>query len=49
MSSNHGGTSRVVGVQFNFFRIFFRFFGATTVKMASFSIEMVKFKFKCTT
>jgi hypothetical protein len=30
------GIYRVVGIKFEFFRFFFRFFGAITVKTASF-------------
>jgi hypothetical protein len=35
-----------VGMKFEFFGNFFRFFGAS--KMTSFSIQMVKFEFKWT-
>jgi hypothetical protein len=34
------------GTNFDFFKIFFRFFGALTVKMVSFSVQMVEFVFK---
>jgi hypothetical protein len=34
------------GTKFEFLRIFFGFFGAVMIKMASFSIEVIKFKFK---
>jgi hypothetical protein len=36
MSSTHGGIYRVMETKFEFFEIFFRFFGGLTVKMSSF-------------
>jgi hypothetical protein len=37
MRSNYGGICRVVGMKFEFFRLFFfKFFEVLTVKMASF-------------
>jgi hypothetical protein len=35
----------VVGMKFENFRIFFGFFGALTVKTASFSVQMIEFVF----
>jgi hypothetical protein len=36
MSSTHRGIYRVMETKFEFFEIFFRFFGGLTVKMSSF-------------
>jgi hypothetical protein len=46
MSSNNGGVFIGWGTKFKNFRKKFGFFGAITVKMASFSVQTIEFVFK---